>query len=608
MESTLLHVVFLVLEDDSSAAHALRRARHLLADGCAVLLFADLPPAAGQIMPGDAPLIRSLQSGVMALERRRPGSAFALVRHRAWNSAERRYLGAGQEISVREAVARLLVHGASPVSFAAATVSPASLRGCCRAVLFSDVTLCCTPDTPMRMYRALEQAGGAVGAPVLHQHAFPETVLARLAGQNDVHLSPLLAAKAHALARRSLCPDGCPLMLSAQALPGFLLDPRGAVPAAKGCFFVSTRAVTLRALYARHRMHTLRAMDAHAIVPLVQTALLFLSAASGLPVLAGTALLPEGYFAVHPRGWPGVLLRTALLPLTALVSLDAMLCRLFARSPALRIRVPDGLIGAYGCVLAGAALLALAVSGVQALAVLLPVSLAWLSAPLLLPALESPAIERIPLTDRELSLLRTLAEGAYFDAAQHHAAPPALQMLTACAGCMLGLLEPDEAGRQIQALLHHRPAMRNPAEHAAVLVCAQALRERMSACDAALRELPAQLDELVLAQPQPEASGLLGAWLRAAHAKEGAQPLVHRAGGALDFLFLPLQPVRRMARSEISLPLTHPHTFLRSRLLNDDISPSGRFLGLAAAALQHPFYPLLTRSPVTGPYAALLSI
>ena len=74
------------------------------------------------------------------------------------------------------------------------------------------------------------------------------------------------------------------------------------------------------------------------------------------------------------------------------------------------------------------------------------------------------------------------------------------KLYAACAGCMLGVLEPDEAARQTQALLAAGPAVDSPVEHAALLVCAQFLRERMADCDAALRALPAQLEDCARAK------------------------------------------------------------------------------------------------------------
>ena len=186
-----------------------------------------------------------------------------------------------------------------------------------------------------------------------------------------------------------------------------------------------------------------------------------------------------------------------------------------------------------------------------------------------------------------------MAESAYFDAAQDVHAPAALRMLAACAGCMLGVLEPDEAARQTQVLLTAEPAVDSPVENAAHLVCAQFLRERMADCDAALRALPAQLEEY-------------------ARKKAGTQTPFPSASqdDPLAALFLPLGPAGRTAQHAMTLPLTHPHTYLKHLL--PDGNPTGdslaRFLALAAAALDHPFHALLLRSPVAAPYAVMLYV
>jgi len=61
----------------------------------------------------------------------------------------------------------------------------------------------------------------------------------------------------------------------------------------------------------------------------------------------------------------------------------------------------------------------------------------------------------------------------------------------------------------------------------------------------------------------------------------------------------------------LTLPLTHPHTYLKRRPFKENAEaddPVGFFLSLSASALSHPFYALLLRSPVAGPYMPLLSI
>ncbi len=592
MALSLVHVVSCCLRAQEDADDALRQMRRLRTDGAdhTLLLFADFHAAGAAHLPEDAPLLRRLQSGVMAMNACRPGQFMLLARRRVWDDASRRYLGAEQVLSCREVIAQLLASGQTSALFDAATVSPASLKGHFDAVLFSDIGLACTPDTPARMLSALAQSpSGRVAAPIRHPRAYPETAFARLVRSCGFSLSPA-AAHEVLLERDGLLPANHPTLYTAEALTASLSSPVSASPEADGCFFMRRAPLTLPDLFFAHRLRALRHADLSSLLPPVQLALLVLSAFLGAPLLTALALLPEALALLHPRLLPGALLRTALLPLTAAVSLDALLCRLFARARWARLRLPDSLVSAQGCMLMGAALLPLALVSVQALVSLLPILLLWLSAPLLLPALAAPTLERIPLAGDQQALLRSMAERAYFDAAQSHDAPPALRMLAACAGSMLGVLEPDEAARQTQALLASDPPIRSSVERAALLVCAQYLRERMADCDAALRALPAQLEDC-------------------ARAKAAALPPFPDAqeGGPLSALFLPLGPASRMAQHAVTLPLTHPHTYLK-RLLNE--SPAGdplpRFLALAAAALDHPFHALLMRSPVAAPYAPLL--
>ena len=596
MNHSLLHVVAFALRAQADADDALRQLRRLCAGDCShtLLLFADFHAADAARLPEDELLLRRLQSGVMAMNARRPGRFLLLARRRVWDDAARQYLGLEQPLSCREVIAQLLASGQTSAVFDAATVSPASLKGRFDAVLFSDMDLACTPDTPARMLAALDHAPcGRVAAPVRHPRAYPETVFARLVRTCGFSLSPVFAARETLLARGGLLPVDSPTLYTVEALAASLTSPVSDAPMAEGCFFIHRTPLTLRPLLSAHRLHALRHTDLQSFLPLFQLALLVASALTGVPLLTALALLPEALALLRPRLLPGALLRTALLPLTAAVSLDALLCRLFARSRWIRLRLPRSLVSAQGCMLMGAVLLPLAIASVQALVPLLPILLLWLSAPLLLPALASPTLERIPLADDQRARLRTLAESAYFDAAQDVHAPPALRMLAACAGSMLGVLEPDEAARQTQALLAAGPSVASPVEHAALLVCAQYLRERMAACDAALRALPAQLEDY-------------------ARDKAGALPPFPSASqdDPLPALFLPLGPARRMAQHAMTLPLTHPHTYLK-RLLPDE-APSGealaRFLALAAAALDHPFHALLLRSPVAAQYAPLLYV
>ena len=611
MDGTLLQVITFTPQMPADVSRALRQVRRMLPRTCTgghtLLLLCDLPDAPGERMPEDDALLRLLQSGVMAMDSRSACRILLLVRRRAWDDVRRCFVGAAQQPGARQVVAQLLLDGRTRAVFEAATFSPASLRGQYAAVLMMPLSLACTPDTPARMHRALGQAGCVCGA-VRPRVEYPASAVTRLAAQS-FSLSPLQLWHVLRCARRGCAPTDAPILCTPQVLRAVPPD----APLAADCLFVPRERATLGALLSDWHARCLRT-GREAVLPPLQLALLLAAAWLGAPPLLA-ALLPELPSIVRPRMLPGVLVRLALMPLTAGLALDALLCRTFARAGFLRVRVPAALLTARGCVLMGLALLAAAVAGVRMLAPLLALSLLWLGAPLLLPALDAPTLERIPLSDAERTQLRTLAEAAFFDA--HEAAPSALGMLAACAGCMLGLLEPDEAARRVQSALDAQPPASSATQQAALLVCAQYLRERMAACDAALRDLPARLERHALAQPPPQEDGRLAAFLRAAR-REEATPEALAAltdageGQMLDALFLPLRPAGAMARHPLTLPLTHPHAFLRRQLLPDAANapppePVGRFLALAAAALLHPFCPLLLRSPVTEPYAPLLA-
>ena len=64
----------------------------------ALLLLCDLPDAFSEVMPEDAPLLRALQSAVMAADARCPGHFLLLVRKRVWDDAARLYLGENQPL------------------------------------------------------------------------------------------------------------------------------------------------------------------------------------------------------------------------------------------------------------------------------------------------------------------------------------------------------------------------------------------------------------------------------------------------------------------------------------------------------------------------------
>ena len=615
MEKQLVHVVSFTLRSEESVRAILSHLGRLIPRQqmlrCNLLLFCDLPDAPAARLPEEEPVLRQLLQGITAMNARLKGCFSLLVRSRVWDNASRQYLGAGQALSPRQVIAQLLARGKTPAAFDSASIDPASLKGKYDAVLFSSEQWTCTPDMPMRMLSALDSAcEGAVGARVLSRDAYPRSVLSRLCAPGCFSFSPVCCAQKYALLRRQRCPAQNPVMYTAAALAS---EMAASVPLAKDCFFVQKQPPTLRWLLEEYR-HLCRTQEsAWLLLPWLQLFALFLSALTGFPILAAAALIPEIGSLVHPRQWPGMLLRTAFLPLTALLSLDALLCRLFARSPLLRIRVPESLLSPTGCMLTAGLLLPAAFLSVHALAVLLPIALLWLSTPLLVQALDRPTLERIPLDAQDLSHLHSLAEGAYFDAAQAASPSPALSVLTACAGCMLDLLEPDEAARHALNLLETDIPCRAAAEQAALLASAQYLRERAQDCDAALRPLPERLEALVLAAP-PEGTGVLASLLRAVHDEAFFSMTEEENTDPMDRLFLPLGPAKETAQHPLSLPLTHPHTFLSRQLLETsdkraDMSDHalGRFLFLAAAALGHPFYALLLRSPVAGAYVGIRS-
>ena len=169
MEQALLFVMHAVLRSDAGIGGILRAMRHArpAGSGYALLLLCDLPDAGAATMPGDAPMLRRLQSGVMSMNARSGGGFFLLVRRRVWDDAQRAYLGENQSVSYRHVVARLISCGEADAVFDAATISPASLKGCFSHVLFSEVTLSCTPDLPARMLDALNRDPDAQPGQVL---------------------------------------------------------------------------------------------------------------------------------------------------------------------------------------------------------------------------------------------------------------------------------------------------------------------------------------------------------------------------------------------------------------------------------------------------------
>ena len=613
----LLIVLYAAPANAQEADCALTALRRMLPrrGGAAAVLLCDLPDAPHLRMPQDALLVRRLQSGVMRIERGRPGRAMLLVRRRTWDDAGRLYLGRGQAQSPRQVVSQLLTQGRADASFDAASVSPRSLCGRYDAVLMTDASLACAPDVPPRMLARLRRSAcGCVLAPVLYDAPEAEPLVGRLLRQG-FSLTPLLPER-----------DPFPLMATPRAL-GELPE---APPVAADCPFLARTMPDMAALMARARAAFLHSGSAFpALYPALELAALLLAAASGSAVLAVLALLlPEADALRHPARLPGALVRLALLPALAASSLEAWLARLLARSPALRPALPDILKTPRCCVAFGALLLVLAVAGVGALVPLTPAALLWLFASVIVRALDSPVRERIPLDGAEHIALRSEAEAAFSSLDKQDAASPALRMLADCGACLLGLLEPDEAARRVQARLGSlAQELAAPAHsalhHAAALAAAQLLRERMGQCDAALRPLPGELDALVLSAPAPQGSSLLSRFLRAALFEDSAPLLAPGSGDdPADALFLPPRLLRTGEPPPALLPITHPHTCL-ARLALPAAHPQALrketllglsaeervlwFLSLTDALLDRPFAALLARSPITAPLLPALA-
>ena len=647
LQERLLHVLTACIASLSDAERALRALRHAAGRGTdsrTLLLFCDLPASSCARELGDDDIVRRLQSGVMAMQSRVPDRFMLLVRCRAWDDAARAYLGDEQHDTPAKTVASLIVTGKCRASFAAASVTPASLKDRFDAALFVPVSLACTPDMPARMLDGMKRRNAFCAcARTLPPMDSEESALERLE-RIGFSLSSVDAALGAHLGTRGLCapPIGgkAPFEAALFSRPALeaLCDGRALPRAAlvEDCFFVRQEHASVYSLlanaqdsaarsFARQRENDspkARLACGAAMLPAVQLALLLLGGTLGLaPLCALAIVLPEYPALVNPRLLPGALVRIALIPAHAACVMQALLNHLTARSRLIRLRVTDGARGASGCTLFGAALLFAAFYGVGALVPLLPVSLLWLSAPLLFPALATPSRERVPLTPPEQERLRQMAVEAFDYAHESPSAPR--RMLASCAACMLGLLEPDEAARRAQDPLPDAGTSITPEEQAAMLASAQFFRERMADCDAALRELPATIEKRALSCNIPQ-NGVLGVLLRAAAetepSAEATQALrvcqavgedVPRESG--DALFLPLPLLRGVSPEGVSMPLTHPHTFLKAPTLPlaapgaKPADSAQRFLFLAAAALSHPFAPLLMRSPVVAPYAPLLA-
>ncbi len=597
----LLHVILAAPADIAQADQALTAVRRALPRNGeqTVLLFCDLPDAPHIRMPEDEALMRRLQSGIMRIERLRPGRAILLIRRRAWSDAARQYLGQTQAIAANRVIALLLTGRPVEATFDAVSRSPRALAGCFDAVLVSDVSLSCSPDVPGRMQHAMRRCGWVFG-PIVRAPRDEEPLLGRLLRQGfslsehlPEHALPFMTTPQKLL-------DGAPACTSIEA----------------DCPFVSRETPSLDALLQHARVQQMQSRrTALLLLPVVEMLLLFLAAVTGHEVLAYLALIwPERSALVHPIRLPGALVRLALLPALAASALDVALSRLLRRSPRLRLSMPAAAQRPFGCVPFGVALWLLAFLGVHALVPLLPVSLLWVLAPWIARALDLPVRERIPLTKDEQLQLRGEAESLYFSLAQQPSAFPGQRMLSHGAALLLGLLEPDEAARHVEALL---PALHEQLQSpeydalscAAALCAAQLLRERMGECDAALRPLPGQVEALILRAPAPQGQTLLARLVRAALFEDSA-PL--RTPGApdasADGLFLPLSLLNVQAPDDATLPLTHPHTYIaRKSPCPATEACDVRFLSLVSAFLDRPLQALFARSAIIAPVMPALA-
>ncbi len=316
--------------------------------------------------------------------------------------------------------------------------------------------------------------------------------------------------------------------------------------------------------------------------PPLRLLLLFFAAVSGWEWVAVLALL-EPYALLHPRMLPAALVRLAFLPMTALCAANAFFAHRLARSPLLRVRFPAGAQTPAACAVCGAALLPAAFQPARACAA---------------------AFRFAALAGRTAAVPRADAPGNRAHPAQRRrtraaSAPCAGSVCRPSRSCRSGrgdarrlrrlyarLSEPDEAARQMTALLPDlSSAPLDAHETACALAAAQAIRERMADCDAALRSLPAQIERACA----PEAAA---PWL--ADILDGAQ--AHSA------LFLPLRRIR------VPSVVTHPHGFLALPDKAKTPDDAWAFLMLCDALCAHPFYPLFWRSPVAAPYRSRVTL
>jgi len=387
----LVHVVSFTLFHDQAQRNALIHAQRLCMcsseAACPVLLFCDLPDASCIRYPQEDSLIQTLHAGVKSIQAQHENSCFLLVRRRIWDDAARQYLGAGQSLSCREVIAQLMLQGESAADFELATLACASIKERWDAVLFSDISVICTPDTPARAAAYLQKHNlPAVSLPVLPCRERPLSALERLSRPVSFSLSAPHAAQEYALMLQEHRSADSPMLYTLKALSG--IAQLHSIPAAQQCFFIRRYGPDWPSIISDYRRLCRIAPLSNAGIPLFQLFLLCAAAVWGIPLFAFCALLPELWALLHPRAWPGVVLRMALLPLTALHALDTLLCRLLARSSLLRLRVPGRLFSPLVCLFAALALLAAAFVSVYALVSVLPYVMLWLSIPVLYSALD----------------------------------------------------------------------------------------------------------------------------------------------------------------------------------------------------------------------------
>lgn len=385
----IVHVISFTLNHTKAIRDVLVCLRHSAQEkpGYSILLFCDLPDAPFPKLYDEDSLIRTLRNGIKSMNTSSLGSISLLVRSRVWDDAARAYLGSGQSCSSREVIAQLLVQGETSAAFEYTDIAPASMKGRWEAVLFSDLSVTCTPDTPVRMAAYLkEQSLSAVGAWISPHTGSSSSALSSVCAHLPFSLSPRHAAQEWRCLQQGQVSCSHPVLFTLEALSH--IDKIQSVFAVPQCCFCCRHAPDLPAVFLNYqrlcRIYPLSSIG----VPLLQLALLCTAAVWGIPLFAVCALIPELWAVLHPRIWSGVLLRTALLPITVLHALDMLLCRLLARSPLLRLRVPKRLFSPLFGLFFALALLAAAFISVYALTAVMPFAFLWLCMPILYPALD----------------------------------------------------------------------------------------------------------------------------------------------------------------------------------------------------------------------------